>query len=104
MFEVYVRFGTEAVYALEKPKIALISAARRRTLDSAQLIKIMQLLYGGHPEIRMGIELLIKPGRSAFMDTDAQEIGSRTLAMTLVSFPMSAVAAATIVSPSPFHA
>jgi hypothetical protein len=30
MLEVYARFGTEAVDALEKAKVALISAARRR--------------------------------------------------------------------------
>jgi hypothetical protein len=32
--------------------------------NPAQLIKIMQFLYRRHPEIRMGVELLIKPGRA----------------------------------------
>jgi hypothetical protein len=39
-------------------------------LNPAQLIKVMQLLYRRDPEIRMRIELLIKPGGSGFMGTD----------------------------------
>jgi hypothetical protein len=35
----------------------------------------MQSLYGRHPKIRMGVELLIKPCRSAFVGSDAHEIG-----------------------------
>src|SRR5207247_9178175 len=98
-------FGTEDPYVFQKAKIALVSAARRRcALNPAQLIQVMQLLYRRHPEIRMGVELLIKPGRSAFVDADAQEIGSRTVAMTLIPFPMFPVAGATIGWPSQFHA
>jgi hypothetical protein len=71
MLEVQVRFGTEAVDVLEEPTIAVISTARRRrALYSAQLIKIMQLLQRRHPEIGMGVELLVEPGRSAFMDSN----------------------------------
>src|SRR5437667_9588454 len=105
MLEVYVWFGTEAVYILEKANIALISTARRRwALDPAQLIKIMQLLQRRHPEIRMGVELLIEPGRSALMDSDTQEIGSRTVGVRAVPFLMFAVAGATIEWPNPPHA
>src|SRR5262245_52793962 len=34
----------------------------------------MQFLYWRHPKIRMGVELLIKPGRSAFVGSDAQKV------------------------------
>jgi hypothetical protein len=71
-----MRFGAEAIQALKETKIALVSAARRgRVLNPAQLVKIMQFLYGRHPEIRMRVELLIKPCRSAFVGSDAHEIG-----------------------------
>jgi CBS domain-containing protein len=71
-----MRFGAEAIQALKEMKIALVSAARRgRVLNPAQLVKIMQFLYGRHPEIRVRVELLIKPCRSAFVGSDAHEIG-----------------------------
>src|SRR5436309_13316821 len=34
----------------------------------------MQFLYRRHPEVRMGVELPIKPCRSAFVRSDAHEI------------------------------
>jgi hypothetical protein len=37
----------------------------------------MQFLYWRHPEIWMGVELLIKPGRSAFVGSDAQKVRAR---------------------------
>src|SRR6476469_4074577 len=52
----------------------------------------------------MGVELLIEPGRSALMDSDTQEIGSRTVGTRAVCFLMFAVAGATIEWPSPSHA
>src|SRR5438105_2606880 len=71
-----MRFGTEGVQVFKEMKIALVSEAwRGRVLDPAQLIKIMQFLYRRHPEIRMGVELLIKPCRSTFVGSDGHEIG-----------------------------
>src|SRR5207247_10547614 len=35
----------------------------------------MQFLYRRHPEVRMGVELPIKPCRSAVVCSDAHEIG-----------------------------
>ena len=35
----------------------------------------MQFLHRRHPEIRMGLELLIKPRGSCLLCSDAQEIG-----------------------------
>jgi len=99
-----MRFGTEALYALQKAKIALVSAAWRRwALNPAQFIKIMQFLYRGHPEIRMGVELLIKPGRSAFLGSDAQKIGPCIASKRPVPFLMPVVAGATVEWPSPSH-
>jgi hypothetical protein len=96
-----VRFGAEAVQALKKMKIALISAPWRvRVLDPAQLIKVMQFLYGRHPEIWMGIELLIKPCRPAFVGSDANEIGLCTLQMELF---FAIVDGVRVKSPSPMH-
>ena len=51
----------------------------------------------------MGVELLVEPGRSALMDSDTQEIGSRTGRTRAVPFLMFAVAGATIEWPSPSH-
>jgi hypothetical protein len=71
-----MRFGAEAIQTLKEMEIALVSAARMgRVLDPAQLIKVMQFLYGRHPEIRMRVELLIKPCRSTFVGSNAHEIG-----------------------------
>ena len=104
MLEVHVRFGAEIFYAFEKAEIALISATwRRGAFDVAQLIKIMQLLERRHPEIRMGVELLIKPGRSALVGANAQEIGSCTIGMGPVLFLMPIAVGATVEWPSPFH-
>ena len=64
----------------------------------------MQFLYRRHPEIRMGVELLIKPSRSAFVGADAQEIGSCTIGMGPILFLMPIVAGATVEWPSPSHA
>jgi hypothetical protein len=98
-------FGTEDPYVFQKAKIALVSAARRRcALNPAQLIQVMQLLYWRHPEIRMGIELLIKPGSSAFVGAHTQKIGSCTVGIGVVPVLMLAVAGATIEWPSPSHA
>src|SRR3954469_16623923 len=105
MFEVYLRFGTEAVYGLEKTTVALISTARRTwPLDPAQVIKIMQLLQRRHPEIRVRIKLLIKPGGSAFVDSDAQKIGPCTVRFGAVPILVSDFAGATIEWPDPSHA
>ena len=52
----------------------------------------------------MGVELLIKPGRSAFMDSDTQKIGSCTVGTGAVPVLMFAVAGATIKWPGPSHA
>src|SRR5215510_16483299 len=102
MLEVQIRFGTEAVYILEKATIAVISTARRRrALYSVQLIKIMQLLQRRHPEIGMGVQLLVEPGRSAFMKSDTQEIGSCPVCSAAVPVLMMAVSGATIKWPGP---
>src|SRR5260370_32202348 len=61
----------------------------------------MQFLYGRHPEIRMGVELLIKPGRSAFVSSDAQEIGPWIPTKRPVLLLM--IACATVESRSPPH-
>jgi len=101
ILEIYIRFRAEAVQTLKKMTIALISTAPRgRVFNPAQLIKIMQFLYRRHPEIRMGIELLIKPCRPAFVGSDTDEIGLCTLQRTvLVAF----VSGACAKSPSPMH-
>jgi hypothetical protein len=97
-----MRFGTEAIQVVKETKIALVSAAwRGRVLDPAQLIKIMQFLYGRHPEIRMRVKLLIKPGRSTFVGSDAHEIGLRTARQRLLFFGN--VAVAVFKSPSQMH-
>jgi hypothetical protein len=80
-----------------KLNIPLISAARRRNaLDSAELIKIMQLFERRHPEVRVRIDLPIEPGRTALVKSDAHEIGSCTVGMTPVGWVTFAIAAATI--------
>src|SRR5262245_29480625 len=105
MLQVQVRFGTETVYTFEETPIAFISTARRRcALDSAQLVKIMQLLQRRHPEIGMGVQLLVEPGRSAFMKSDTQEIGSCLVGSAAVPVLMMAVSGATIKWPGPSHA
>src|SRR5436190_20316862 len=63
----------------------------------------MQFLYRGHPEIRMGVELLIKPGRSAFLGSDAQKIGPCIASKRPVPSLMPVVAGATVEWPSPSH-
>ncbi len=52
----------------------------------------------------MGVELLVEPGRSAFMDSDTQEIGARTIGIGAVPVLMLAVAGATNEWPGPSHA
>src|SRR4029450_1013979 len=100
-----MRFGTEALDLDQKAKVAFISTARRRCpLNPAQLIKIMEFLYRRHPKIRMPVQLLIKPGRSAFVGSDTQEIGSRAVSTRAFPFLMRAVAGATITRPGPSHA
>src|SRR5438045_8996222 len=64
----------------------------------------MQLLERRHPKIMMRVELLIKPGRSAFMDSDTQKIGSCTVGIGAVPVFMLPVAGATIEWPDPSHA
>src|SRR5690349_17156277 len=82
--------------------IALVSALRsRRVLNPAQLIKIMQFLYRRHPEIRMRVELLIKPGRSAFVGSDADEIGLCMPCQRQLFFVI--VNGARVKLPSPMH-
>src|SRR6266436_1624210 len=63
----------------------------------------MQFLYGRHPEIGMRIELLIKPGRSAFVSSDAQEIGPWIASKRPVLLLMLMIAGATVESRSPPH-
>jgi len=48
----------------------------------------MEFLYRRHPEVRMGIELLIKPGASSFMSSDTQKIGLSTASRRPVPFLM----------------
>jgi len=48
----------------------------------------MEFLYRRHPEVRMGIELLIKPGASSFMGSDTQKIGLSTASRRPVPFLM----------------
>jgi len=48
--------------------------------------------------------LLIEPGRSAFMDSDTQKIGSCTVGIGAVPVLILAVAGATIEWPGPSHA
>jgi hypothetical protein len=64
----------------------------------------MQLLYWRHPEIRMGVELLIKPGRSAFVGAHTQKIGLCIAINRPVRFLMTVGAGASFESPGPFHA
>jgi hypothetical protein len=98
-------FGAEDPYVFQKAKIAFVSAARRRyALNPAQLIQVMQLLYWRHPEIRMGVELLIKPGRSAFVDSHTQKIGSCIAINRPVRFLMTVRGGTTFESPGPSHA
>jgi hypothetical protein len=47
---------------------------------------------------------LIQPGRSAFVDSDTQEIGPCTVGIGAVPVVMSAFAGATIEWPDPSHA
>jgi hypothetical protein len=63
----------------------------------------MQFLYRRHPEIGMGIELLIKPGGSGFMGADTEKIGACIARRTFLSVLMSALAAASVEWPIPFH-
>ena len=97
-----MRFGAEAFQALKKMTIALVSELRnRRVFDPAQLIKIMQFLYGRHPEIRMRVELLIKPRGPAFVGSDTDEIGLCMPRQTPLFFAI--VDRARLKSPSPMH-
>ena len=52
----------------------------------------------------MRVELLVEPRRTAFMDSDTQEIGSCTVGKGAVPVFLLAVAGATIEWPSPSHA
>jgi hypothetical protein len=52
----------------------------------------------------MGVELLIEPGRSAFMNSGTQKIGSCAIGIEAVPVLMLAVAGATIEWPGPSHA
>ena len=70
-------------------------------LNPAQLIKIMQFLHRRHPEIRMGVELLIKPCRSAFVRSDAHEIGLCRSRQRPLFFAI--VSDARVKWPSPMH-
>jgi hypothetical protein len=97
-----MRFGAEALQALKKMTIALVSALRsRRVFNPAQLIKIMQFFYRRHPEVRMRVELLIKPRRPAFVGSDADKIGLRMPPQRPLFFAI--VAGARGKSPSPMH-
>jgi hypothetical protein len=64
----------------------------------------MQLLYWRHPEIRMGVELLIKPGRSAFVDSHTKKIGPCIAINRPVRFLMTVRAGTSFESPGPSHA
>ena len=44
----------------------------------------MQLLEWGHPEIGVRLELVIQPGGSGFLRSDAQEIGARFAGATVI--------------------
>jgi hypothetical protein len=97
-------FGTEDPYVFQKAKIALVSAARRRcALNPAQLIQVVQLLHWRHPEIRMGVELLIKLGRSGFVSSDTEEIGPSIGCWTEIAFSITIVAVARFEWPAPTH-
>src|SRR6266487_1790602 len=63
----------------------------------------MEFLYRRHPEVRMGIELLIKPSASSFMGSDTQEIGPCTKSRRPVPFLMPVASAASVEQPSPSH-
>jgi hypothetical protein len=56
----------------------------------------MHLFHGRHPEIRMQRQLVKKPGRSAFLSPDAQEIRLCPVGLEPVPVLMLAVAGATI--------
>src|SRR4029077_20092542 len=87
ILEVDARFSAKALEPLQKSTIAVVSATRMScALNPAQLIKVMQFLYRRHPEIRMGIELLIKPGGSGFMGPDTEKIGPCTASRRPLSF------------------
>src|SRR6266446_4342818 len=104
ILKVDTRFGTEALHALQKAKIALVSATRRAcALNPAQFIKIMQFLYRRHPEIRMRVELLIKPCRSTFLSSDTQEIGPSIARRRALLFFIAVVADASFEWPNPTH-
>ena len=45
-----------------------------RHLGWPAMVEIMQLLDRRHPEIRVGLELVIEPARAALMGADAEEI------------------------------
>src|SRR2546430_1458684 len=61
----------------------------------------MQFLYRRHPEVRMGVELPIKPCRSAFVRSDAHEIGLCRPRQRPLFFAI--VADARVKWPSPIH-
>src|SRR6266481_4307265 len=104
ILKVDTRFGTEALHALQKAKIALVSATRRAcALNPAQFIKIMQFLYRRHPEIRMRVELLIKPCRSSFLSAHTQEIRTRIAGRRVIVFPIAVVTCARFEWPGPTH-
>src|SRR5947199_10837766 len=68
----------QALQALEKAKITLVSGTRRICKHRpAELIEIMKFLYRRHPEIGVPSELSIKPSRSGFLGADTNEIGLR---------------------------
>jgi len=72
-------------------------------MNPAQFIKIMQFLYGRHPEIRMRVELLIKPCRSSFLSAHTQEIRAYIAGRRVIVFSIAAVIYARFEWPSPTH-
>jgi len=104
IFKIDTRFSAKSLEPLQKSKIAVISIARATSaLNPAQLIKVMQFLYGRHPEIRMGIKLLIEPGGSGFVRSDAQKIRACVASNGLTLFLPPVVTGAASEWPSPPH-
>src|SRR4030095_15503923 len=104
ILEVDARFRAKTFEPFQKSTIAFVSTTRLGSaLNSAHLIKVMQFLYRRHPEIWMGIELLIQPGCARFMGADTQKIRPRPRSRRTVPFLMPAATTASVQRPSPSH-
>ena len=97
----------QPLHVLRSPRSedrARLCSAKKMSVRPCSVGQVMQLLHRRHLEIRMRIELLIEPGRSAFMDSNTQKIGSCTVGIGAIPVLMFSVVGETTKRPGASHA